>query len=621
MVTLTFCTRNNEQDVDDSPYLNQNDTVQYVGMETCKLCHADKHATFIHTGMGLSFDKATREKSAGVFDEHALVYDSINNFYYKPYWEGDHLMIMEFRLNGTDTVHKRTERIDYIIGSGQHTNSHMLQVNGYLYQAPITFYTQKKQWDMAPGMSGGFSSRFSRVIEAECLTCHNGLPELVAGSVNKYAKIPSGIDCERCHGPGSLHVARISEGILVDTAKNIDYSIVNPKKLPVDLQNQLCMRCHLQGVNVLNTNASFFDFKPGDKINDHWNVFLPQYAGNNSAFLMASQADRMLQSQCYLQSGNLSCITCHNPHLTVKQTPRDQFNQPCKNCHIDTKNGCKAPIAERNAALDDCSSCHIPKSGSVDIPHVSISDHKIQIPGKQKDAGTAIFTGLKCITDNNPEPLTMARGYLHYYESFNKDKVLLDSAFRYIKKAGKETDAVRAALVHYYYLADNSKAIMEIADDMSEKNMDAWTAYRISEAATATGDFQKAQQYIDIAVTQQPLNLDYLFKQATVQVFNGNTSDGETLFRRILDENNKYEKAWNNLGVLLMARGDYKAAEPCLQKAVDLNPDYKIAKVKLTELCILTRQKSKARTLLNDLQRQYPNDADVILLSQQLRAI
>ena len=117
-------------------------------------------------------------------------------------------MIMEFRLDGADTMHKRTEHISYIIGSGQHTNSHLLQVNGYLYQAPITFYTQKQEWDMAPGMSGGFNSRFGRVIESECVTCHNGLPEQVAGSVNKYTGIPLGIDCERCHGPGSIHVAR-----------------------------------------------------------------------------------------------------------------------------------------------------------------------------------------------------------------------------------------------------------------------------------------------------------------------------------------------------------------------------------------------------------------------------
>ena len=39
---LTFCTKKDHTTADESPWLNQNDTVQYVGMETCALCHADR---------------------------------------------------------------------------------------------------------------------------------------------------------------------------------------------------------------------------------------------------------------------------------------------------------------------------------------------------------------------------------------------------------------------------------------------------------------------------------------------------------------------------------------------------------------------------------------------------
>ncbi len=619
MALLTRCGADKDVKDAESEWLNQNDTVQYVGMETCKLCHADKHATFVHTGMGLSFDKATRQKSAGIFDEHAIVYDSVNNFYYRPFWKDDHLMIMEFRLDGTDTIHQRTERIDYIIGSGQHTNSHMLQVNGYLYQAPITFYTQKKQWDLAPGMSGGFNSRFSRVIEAECMTCHNGLPDLVAGSVNKYSKVPSGIDCERCHGPGSLHIAQVSSGKLVDTARQTDYSIVNPRKLSTALQNQLCMRCHLQGVNVLHPGSSFFDFKPGDQISDHWNVFLPVYDGANDKFLMASQADRLLQSKCYITSQKISCITCHNPHLTVKETPREQFNAPCKQCHTPNTTTCKAPVAERNAIMDDCSSCHLPKSGSVDIPHVSISDHKIQIPGKESIKKEGTFQGLKCLTDAHPEPITMARGYLHYYESFTKDPSLLDSARYYIKKAGKMSDALRAVNIHLYYLTNDYDRIVAMAPEMDD--VDAWTAYRIGEAYLGKAKFAEALTYFQYAVEQQPLNLDFLFKEATAFVFTGNVNAGEALYRKIIAENPQYEKAWNNLGVLLSARGDMQQAESCYINAIRLNPDYLIARLKLTELYIQSRQKSKARVELDYLERYYPAEKEVVMLGQKLRAI
>ena len=85
------------------------------------------------------------------------------------------------------------------------------------------------------------------------MSCHNATPDFVLGSENKYHSVPQGIDCERCHGPGELHVQRMLNSELVDTSTHIDYSIVNPKKLSLEAQFQICMRCHFY-------RASFLDF-------------------------------------------------------------------------------------------------------------------------------------------------------------------------------------------------------------------------------------------------------------------------------------------------------------------------------------------------------------------------
>ncbi len=171
-------------------------------------------------------------KSAAHFTGHDLIFDTLSGYYYHPHWRGDELYITEFRLEGKDTVHKRTEKVSYIIGSGQHTNSHIINSNGYLYQAPFTWYAQQQRWDMPPRFEHGANSRFQRMIGVECISCHNAIPTYVPNSENRFTTIPKGIDCERCHGPGELHVNLKKQGILVDTKKEVDYSIVNPRKLP-----------------------------------------------------------------------------------------------------------------------------------------------------------------------------------------------------------------------------------------------------------------------------------------------------------------------------------------------------------------------------------------------------
>ena len=132
--------------------------------------------------------------------------------------------------------------------------------------------------------------------------------------------VPQGIDCERCHGPGELHVQRMLNGELVDTSTHIDYSIVNPKKLSLEAQFQICMRCHLQGNTVLSEGKSFLDFKPGMELSEVMTVFVPRYEDDNT-FIMASHVDRLKQSACFTNS-EMNCITCHNPHHSVqKESP------------------------------------------------------------------------------------------------------------------------------------------------------------------------------------------------------------------------------------------------------------------------------------------------------------
>ena len=133
-----------------------------------------------------------------------------------------------------------------------------------------------------------------------------------------------GIDCERCHGPGEIHVQQKLSGNIIDTSKYIDYSIVNPKKLNIDLQFDVCQRCHLQGNAVLLEGKTFNDFKPGEHLKDVMDIYLPRYEDDDD-FIMASHPDRLKQSACF-QNSTLTCISCHNPHKSVTSLSSDYFD-------------------------------------------------------------------------------------------------------------------------------------------------------------------------------------------------------------------------------------------------------------------------------------------------------
>ena len=82
----------------DNVYLNHHDSAKYVGMSQCKLCHQDIYNSYIETGMGKSFEHASKEKSSAKFSKHTVIYDKFQDFYYHPFWDGDSLKILEFRL-------------------------------------------------------------------------------------------------------------------------------------------------------------------------------------------------------------------------------------------------------------------------------------------------------------------------------------------------------------------------------------------------------------------------------------------------------------------------------------------------------------------------------------------
>lgn len=624
------CSRLGNSEKEKYLYLNHDPTVTYVGKEVCKGCHMDIYTTFSETGMGKSWDIANHQKSAAKFLPTTLVYDTLHNLFYHPQWKGDTLQILEFRLLGKDTIHQRIENIKYIVGSGQHTNSHIYEINGFLYQAPLTYYTQKGEWNLPPGFESGRNSRFNRAIEFECMSCHNSLPIFDEQSLNKYDKVELGLSCERCHGPGSLHVQEKLKGKMVDIKKEIDYTIVNPAKLPWELQIDVCQRCHLQGNAILQAGKSFSDFRPGMKLSTIEDVYMPRFTGDDSKFIMASHAERLQKSACFLKSntldGNgsnglkLTCITCHNPHVSVKVTGKEIFNNACIKCHQEKK--CTAPPAELSKENNNCVKCHMPQNGTLDIPHVTVHDHYIRKPITQKQLSSIQqFAGITCINNSQPTAASKAEGYLNYYEKFDAQQTrCLDSAFFYLQQCKKDI----TLWIHYYYLKEEYEQLISYSQNLDTKTLkDSWTSYRVGEAYMKQGKYAEAESWIDLTVSLKPKQLSFLLKQGNVKYHLGKIEEAKKIFEQMLYLNPKYPEAWNSLGLIICNKGagDLNKALEYYQKALKLDPDFENALINCLDIYNAQGNQEMFISYLKRLHKIAPNNPNLSPMYKQFHIL
>jgi len=655
-LSLWYCSTSpvNAGNNSSSPFRNLHDTVDYVGIQTCKGCHSDIYHSFMETGMGSSFHEAKIQYSKADFASAKPVFDRKNNLYYLPYLRGDDLYIKEFRLGtAKDTTHLRIEKITHIIGSGHHTNSHFWTDGKHLYQAPLTFYTQKKVWDLPPGYES-YNARFNRKIDIECMSCHTGMPTVREGSVNIFEQLPLGIDCERCHGPGELHVNEKRNGILIDTSKQADYSIVNPKRLPFKLQVDICQRCHLQGNNVLKPGKKFTDFRPGMDLDSIFHVYMPKTQGPQG-FVMAGHAERFQQSACFIKSNknqdsynpnlNFTCINCHNPHVSVRKTNTAKFNQTCAGCHTinSTRSKLFACSDQRGKIGSNCVDCHMPASDTRDIPHVTVHDHKIQRPNKlnktnsttayNEENGFGKTTGELWLVNSKNSTISMdARAYFSYFERFDPNKSYINKGNELINQwktnesipnktdaafwetAGENKMAWLETAIHGKFVEQNAEALIGLVTAFSiEPNQggiseinDPWFFYRIGNAYKRNGQWEKALQWYIRVVEMMPFDSDFAAETSEVYIRLNQLDKAISILNQTLSRQPKHEKSRLNLAYAYAGKSQWPLVQLWCNRTLELNPDNAEAHsllVKLYEATGNTQSANKHKRILANLPR------------------
>jgi tetratricopeptide (TPR) repeat protein len=365
-----------------SKYLNTGPEARYIGSAMCAECHPKKHQSYRLT----PHSRALSDLDPKVEPPDGEFFHKASGRSYRVYREGGQLRHEEVLRTPEGKAIARVDLpIRYLIGSGHFCRSYLVEMDGFLYESPITWYVSKNKWDVSPGYDFPHHWGFERATLLGCLACHSGRVEPVAGTSNRMTFHEKAIGCESCHGPGSLHEA------LHRSRKHVagieDLTIVNPAKLSRSHLESVCAVCHLSGpASVLLRGRKATDYRPGMPLTDYRIDY--RFDSGSEDMTVVGHIEQLRQSACYKNSEAMTCLTCHDPH--AKEKPADSvafYRQKCLDCHAEK--GCKLEKAQRlkNEPQDNCAACHMPR-GDTEIPHVSFTHHRIGLHAKQQRTGS-----------------------------------------------------------------------------------------------------------------------------------------------------------------------------------------------------------------------------------------
>ena len=313
---------------------------KFVGSERCKSCHAAAYAGWKQTRMAnvVHDPKAVPEAVLGDFTHD----DPVRTF-------------------GLD-------KVAFVYGS-RFKQRYFTKIGDDYYPLPAQWDVQKSRWLPYHAEAGTDwwvpfygPSNFDRPTGPTCDGCHSVNYDIKTKQVTEW-----NVGCEKCHGPGSLHVAH-------PTKQNI----VNPERLNWVLGNDTCIQCHSQG-RPLNDpiDGKHYDwpvgYQPGERLADYWkleelkpgvtNFF--QYA-DLTAHKNRMQGNDFVQSNMYHRE--LRCFDCHQVHSNDNVSNlKLPGNALCLSCHTkDNPAGLKGTVSEHThhaegSAGSQCVACHMPK--------------------------------------------------------------------------------------------------------------------------------------------------------------------------------------------------------------------------------------------------------------------
>ncbi len=526
-------------------YRNVDPEAQYIGSPDCEKCHDANKKSYRLTSHCRAFMEVTPDKEPvdGTFHHGA------SGRTYRVYRKDGQLHHEEIArtAEGKEITHQDFP-VRYLIGSGHFSRTYLVEIDGFLHESPITWYTSKQKWDLSPGYDARQHWGFERAAEIRCLACHTGRVE-EAGAVHRVKFHEMAIGCENCHGPGSMHVDfRTRKEPL--TGKD-DLTIVHPGKANRSIEESICAACHESGVATIDLRGRRSgEFRPGRPISDFRVHY--RFAGDNQQMNVVGHFEQLRQSACYQKSERLTCVSCHDPHRAEEVRDKPAFyREKCLSCHA--KQPCKLDVAERlKKESDNCLACHMPR-GDTDIPHIAFTHHRIGLHGgKPPPVGGKAPELVATQEMSNLSQLDRQRNLGLAYAEVYRNPQYSSFADTFRKRARENLEAAYAAGMRDAEAMSQLAEIYTTTNDFSRANVLAKEVLALNESSTST----RARSLLVLADTERQ------FGELTLAIAH---LEEATRLRRS-DDN------WRLLGLSYLENGQRDKALPALQRALSIRP-------------------------------------------------
>lgn len=606
----------------------------YIDPAVCSGCHANIAQTYRRTGMGRSFYRPTLSNTIGEGNKSPTYYHKASDSYFTMLERDGRFYQRRYQIgfDGKET-NAIEKQIDFVMGSGNHVRAYLHRTSrNTLVELPLAWYAEDGgTWAMNPGYDRPDHPGFRRKITYACMFCHNGIPEIPPSNMESGAepvfagRIPEGIDCQRCHGPGEKHIAMAQTP--GPKLGDIRAAIVNPARLSPERETEVCLQCHLETTSsrlpssIVRYERGPFSYKPGEPLADFM-LYFDQVPANERVEI-AGAAYRLRRSACFQKSaGGLRCTTCHNPHdIPRGKEAAEHYTQVCQRCH---NAGLNAMVATgKHTQSNDCIGCHMPKRRTDDAVHVVMTDHYIQRRKPARDL-------LGIIVERRETESNSYRGQVvSYYpqELPKKPESELYLAVAQVSQNSNLKEGIKeltAAIEKYqpqrmeYYLqlgdalvADGQveKAVPLYEEAVRRESKSFVALRKLAFGIQSSKQFARAAEILKQALELKPADADTWNELGLDYLNEGLKSEAIGAFEKAIAMDEDMAEAYNSLGGVWLESGDLLRAQSALRDAIRIQPDYAEAHSNLGNALSSAGRFEEARYHFETAIRFQPNSA------------